>query len=234
MSELKNKDIELWKKWKASNSNADLEILMKQMAGAMQSQIGRWVAIVPKTLLENEAKKLALQAFNSYNPTLGVALNTHLTNWLLKLSRIAYERQSSVSVPEHKRISYNQLKQLKTTLEEQLGFPPTTGHLADHLGISEKKILTLLSEVEKKELLESEEHPETSTSTEEEKLIDFAFHDMTPTQQNIFKLKTGYSNTIRKNNNEIIKQLGISQGQLSYELTKIQDIILKSQNRKRK
>jgi hypothetical protein len=230
----KEKDLELWRKWKASKSPADLEVLMKQMSGPMQSQVGRWASIAPRFLLENEAKKLALQAFETYDPNRvpPVALNTHVTNWLQKLSRIAYERQATVSIPEHKRIQYNQFTRARTMLEDQLGAPPSMKQLADHMAIPEHKLKDLITEVEKREYLESEEHPDATVEQDEKRLIDLAYHDMTPVQQKIFKWKTGYENTPVQNNAFIMKELKLTQGQLSYELTKIKDLMLKAQGRK--
>lgn len=228
----KDRDLELWRKWHATRAPADLEALMKQMAGALQSQVNRWASIAPRWLLDNEAKKLALKAFETYDPNRGVALNTHVGNWLNKLSRIAYERQSVVAIPEHKRIQYNQLSRLKVQLEDQLGKPPTMAQLADHLAVPVAKLHSLLTEVEKREFLESEEHPDATVELDEKRLIDLAFHDMTPVQQKIFKSKTGYESAPIKPNAQIMKDLNLTQGQLSYELTKIKALVLAAQGRK--
>lgn len=228
----KERDIELWRKWKTTRAPADLEELMKQMAGPIQSQVGRWASIAPRFLLENEAKKLALQAFESFDPHRGVALNTHVTNWLQKLSRVAYERQATVSIPEHKRIQYNQLTRLRSQLEDQLGAPPTMAQLSDHMGVPTAKLQSLLTEVEKREYLESEEHPDATVEQNEQRLIDLAYHDMTPVQQKIFAAKTGYGHAPVKPNAQILKELGLTQGQLSYELTKIKALLLRAQGRK--
>jgi hypothetical protein len=228
----KEKDVELWQKWKSTRAMSDLEPLMKQMAGPINSQVGRWATIAPRFLLENEAKKLALQAFETYDPNRGVALNTHVTNWLQKLSRLAYERQATVSIPEHKRIQYNQFMRAKMQLEDTMGAPPTLIQLADHMAVNVDKVKSLLSEVEKREYLESEEHPSSADDQNETRQIDLAFHDLTPLQQKIFKWKTGYETTPVKDNHFIMKELSLTQGQLSYELTKIKTVMLQAQGRK--
>jgi DNA-directed RNA polymerase specialized sigma subunit len=228
----KEKDIELWQKWKATKAMTDLEPLMKQMAGPINTQVTRWATVAPRFLLENEAKKLALQAFETFDPNRGVALATHVINWLQKLSRLAYERQSTMSIPEHKRIQYNQLMRAKTQLEDTLGAPATLAQLADHMAVTPEKVKSLLTEVEKREYLESEEHPSSGDDQNESRQIDLAFHDLTPLQQKIFKWKTGYEAMPVKDNHSIMKELNLTQGQLSYELTKIKTILLQAQGRK--
>ncbi len=231
MSDTKSRDLELWKKWKTTQSPADLEALMRQMGGTIQSNVNKWASIVPRSVLDNEAKGFALKAFQTYDTSHDTALNTHVNTWLQKLSRIAYERQSTLSVPEHKRILYNQYNRMKLQIEDDLGHPPTVAHMADHLGMPVKKLESLLSEVDKREFLESEEHPEVGVQ-DEERLLHFAYNDMTPIQQKIFKWKTGYDKSPIHTNAFIMKELNISQGSLSYELTKIKDHLKKAQGRK--
>jgi methylmalonyl-CoA/ethylmalonyl-CoA epimerase len=49
----------------------DLDALIKQMAPILQNQVNRWSGIAPKFLLENEAKALAIKAFETYRTLYG-------------------------------------------------------------------------------------------------------------------------------------------------------------------
>ena len=225
---IKDKDMELWRKWKTTRSQADLQALMDQMKGPITNQTNRWASIAPRFLLENQAKALALKAFETYDPNRGAALATHVMTMLQKLSRTAYERQSTVSVPEHKRLIYNRINQMRSRLEDDLGHPPTVEHLADHMGMTVPKMHSLLDEVGNREYMESEEHADVENSFNEEQRIHAIVHDMTPVQQRIFQWKTGYANTPIKNNAAIMAELHISQGALSYELTKVKGLFAKA------
>jgi AraC-like DNA-binding protein len=224
---IKDKDLELWRRWKATRSQADLQALMDQMKGPRTNQVNRWASIAPRFLLDNQSKALALQAFETYDPNHagGAALATHVMTYLQKLSRTAYERQATVSVPEHKRLLYNRVNQMKMRLEEDLGHPPTIEHLADHMGMSPPKLRSLMDEVGQREYMESEEHPDVENNFNEEQRIAAIVHDLTPVQQKIFKWKTGYDNTTIRNNAAIMKEMGLTQGQLSYQLTVIRQLI---------
>jgi DNA-directed RNA polymerase specialized sigma subunit len=217
----KDKDLVLWRRWNSSHSIPDLEALMAQMRPVMMREVNRWTSIAPKLLLEAEANKQALNAFKTFNPSMGFQLSTHLTNGLMKLSRIAYSRQSSLSIPEHQRISYNQIVNIRTKLESDLGRPPTIEHLADHMQMSVPKIQKLIANVERRELMESGEGPVFQQHTDEKDAIELAYHDFTPLQKQIFDLRTGFHGGTPKKNETVIKQLAITQGQLSYQLNLI-------------
>ena len=234
VAQTSDKDLELWRKWKQSKSSMDLEALMKQMYPLISRESSRWTNIMPRFVVEADAKKLALEAFNSFDPAYGVKLSTHVVNRLQKLSRAAYARQSIVSVPEHKRLAYNRYKRITAQLEDELGRPPTIEDIADKMALPPPKLRSLITEVEKAEFLESEEHPPTESNLSEEELIAFAFHDMSPVQQTIFRHKTGYQGAQIKNNAALTKELGMTQGQLSYELTKIKSILKSAIERKAK
>lgn len=225
----KSKDVDLWQKWNRSKSPADLEVLMKHMNPVLNREVSRWASIVPRFVLENEAKAQALKAFASFDPNRGVLLSTHVTNQLQKLSRTAYARQSTVSIPEHKRLTYNRYRKVMAQLEDEFGRPPQIHEIADQLALPVPKLQALISEVEKREYLESEEHAEAGTHSETE-LIELALHDLTPTQQLVFKHKTGWGGAPIKSNAQLMKELNITQGQLSYELTKVKKTLTSAKN----
>jgi DNA-directed RNA polymerase specialized sigma subunit len=216
----RDKDRELWERWHRSRSTADLEALMKQVAPLLRRETGKWANVAPLFLLENEAKRLALKAFESYDPAMGTQLNTHLINQLMKLSRYGYSRQSTLSVPEGHRVTFNKYVRVKSELEDQLGHPPTLDHIADHMGLPPSRLIGIVKNVERRELLESGEGPAFQALTDDD-LIHLAYHDMAPLQQRIFELRTGYNGHSIKDGKGIMQELGISQGVLSGHLGKI-------------
>ena len=225
--DLHAKDIELWNRWHQSRSPMELEALFKQIQPVLNREVTRWASIMPRFVLENEAKGLALKAFESFDPNRGVLLSTHLVNQLQKLSRMAYARQSTVSIPEHKRLTHQKYKRVVAQLEDELGRPPIMSEIADHMALPLPKLKALIGDVEKREYMESEEHADTGQTNDEE-MVGLAVHDMTPIQQTIFKHKTGYENTPIKSNEQLRSELKLTQGQLSYELTKIKQLLQKA------
>lgn len=221
-----SKDVELWRRWTQTRSPMDLEALFKQVNPLIQREVNRWAASAPRFVLESEAKKVAVKAFESFDPTRGLQLSTHLVSQLQKLSRTAYAQQSALSIPEQHRLTYNQYLKAKADLEDQLGFPPGLDHIADHLRLPIPKLTTILANVERRELLESGEGPSFQVRHDDTETIEFAYHQMTPRQKQIFDLRTGmHGHREVGSDKEIMQQLGLTQGMLSYELQKIRQLL---------
>jgi DNA-directed RNA polymerase specialized sigma subunit len=219
-----DQDLELWKQWKKTKTTYDLERLMQQVKPLLDREISKWSAIGSRLLLENTAKRLALKAFEEYDPNRGVKLSTYLINALQKLSRTAYERQNSVSVPEYQRLTFNKFLHVKTQLADELGQEPTIQHIADHLAIPVPRLKAIIANVGKKELMESGEGPVFQVEHDNTNIIELAYQQLTPIQKQIFDLRTGKHGAAEaKSDAEIKLKLNITQSVLSYQLRKIQD-----------
>lgn len=229
MTPAKSLDLELWRAWKQMPTPQNLEALIKQLNPVLQREMMRWSGVVPKYVLENEAKKLAIKACETYNPNAGTALATHVTNQLQKLSRIAYQRQSSMRVPEQQRLTFNRYNAAVRHLEDLNGRKPTMDDVADYLAIKPKALQKIVENVGRKELIESGEGPQFIQHAESD-VLDLAYGDMTPVQKKIFEMRTGYNNTpIAKSAKEIMKALNITQSQLSYQLSAIKALLERAQ-----
>ncbi len=90
MPTYQERDREVWREWKRSRSTANLQIVLQQLNPVIQREVNRWAGTLARPLLELEAKRLAMEAIESYNPNAGASLATHVTNRLKKLSRISY------------------------------------------------------------------------------------------------------------------------------------------------
>ena len=231
MSFDKSKDVELWQTWKRTQSPQDLDSLLKQMEPVIQREVGRWKRIAPEFLLNNEAKRLAIKAFENYDPNRQppTALGTHVTNALLKLTRTAYARQSTLSIPEAKRLTFNNITKARVTLEEEFGRPPTLEELSDHMRLPPKRMQMLMVDVAKREFMESGEGPTFVQHTDDPEVMHLAWHDMSDMQKKIFEHRTGYNGAPVLSGTKIMRETGLSQGQLSHQIGKIKTLLSRAQ-----
>ncbi len=229
LAEAKSQDLTLWRRWKASQSDADLSALIKQLNPVISREVNRWRNVAAIFVLENEAKALTIKALQSYDPNRGAGLATHVTAQLQKLSRTAYENQSTLSVPEAKRLSYNQLMRRRNELTDQIGHVPSLDELADHMRLPPARIQSLMNEVSKRELLESGEGPAFGQYMDDPSTMHLAWYDMTPMQRTIFEHRAGYNGAPRLSGAEIMKKTQLTQGQLSHQLHKITDVLTRAQ-----
>lgn len=228
MSELRARDQVLWEQWNKTRSNADLEALIKQLNPVIQQKVNQWASVAPRFLLENEAKALTIKAVSTYRPGAS-QLSTHVTNHLMKLSRTAYARQSTLAVPEATRLTFNSVNSAKTHLADQLGRPPSLDELADHLRLPPARIQKLLQEVGKRELMESGDGPSFVQHFDDPEVLHLAWHDMPPIQRKVFEMRTGYNGTPVATGAQIMKATNLTQGQLSHQLGKIKTLLDQAQ-----
>jgi DNA-directed RNA polymerase specialized sigma subunit len=229
MIDTKSKDQVLWQQWKSNPTPQNLQALIDQLMPLIRREVSRWSSLVPTFVLENEAKALAIKACNTYNPAMGTALSTHVTSQLQKLSRTAYKNQSTMSVPEQQRLTFNRFNAAQRLLEDLNGKKPSLEETADYLAIKPKQLMRIVENVGRRELMESGEGPQFIKDVDDD-IIHLAFADMTPLQKKIFELRTGYNGVpVASGAQEIMRKLNITQGQLSYQLNAMKALLERAQ-----
>lgn len=213
----KSKDIEVWRQWKGNPTSANMQQVLTRIDPVVQSEVNRWSGALARPLLELKAKSLAAEAIKSYSPARGAALATHVVNRLKKLSRMTYTHQKAARIPEHQALQYHTYNNAKVNLEDKLGREPSGVELAQNLGWS-RPYLTRFQNSLRKEFLESGEPPPIfDKPSDDARLIDFIYNDLSPTQQTLFQHTTGYMGSPVLSNRQLMKSLSMSQGQLSYQ-----------------
>ncbi len=215
----KGKDLELWRQWKKTRAPADLQALLNQMQGILMREVGKWSPSMSRSYLEAEAKRLAVEAFESYDPNQGTALSTYVASRLPKLSRVTYSTMNTARLSETKNLLFHTYHTAGNELRDKHGREPTNDELADHLGWSPKKLEQFQRQSQRKEFVESEDHPDVDDA--EDHLVDYIYHDLTPLQKSIFEHSTGYQGKQKLAGEALRKKLNITQGQLSYQKTLI-------------
>jgi DNA-directed RNA polymerase specialized sigma subunit len=123
-------------------------------------------------------------------------------------------------------LQFHSFNLAKEDLKEDLGRDPTSQEMADQLKWSPKKVEQFQTQFGRAELLESIDSPSGMfVAATHDPRIDYAYYGMSPRQQKIFEYTTGYLGSEQLSNTQIIKKLGITQGILSYEKTKIREML---------
>lgn len=219
-------DLDTWKTWKAKPTDAHASALLTQVSPLIHREVNKWSGTLARPLLETEGKRLAMEAFHSYDPDKGAALGTHVVNQLQRMSRLSYANQNVARLPENKMLLYHSYNVAHSDLADALGRAPTTDELADHLGWPMHAIEEYRKSIGRKELLESGGLFETGDAVlydadKQEHVVDFIHHDLSPQQKAIFEHLTGYGGAEQLSNTEIQKKLGMTQGQYSYAKAKL-------------
>ena len=143
--DLRKKDIELWKEWKASGEHPDkLRPLLKQCQQLIHGKKGSAVWIgrvdIPPAVIRAEYNKQFLHAARTYNPDKS-AFNTWVTYCIRKSSRYLNMYQNPARIIEtrsgHKKGLFDNAV---ATLTDQFGREPTTDELSQHLDWSPAEV----------------------------------------------------------------------------------------------
>ena len=124
--------------WKANptpEGNAQmLQTLKPVIEKGIRTHVGE-----PNPLLTSRARKLALDGLRSYDPSRS-RLQTHLYGQFQGLKRISRQQGQVVRAPERVIFDQQALRQREQELQDELGREPTDRELANHSGLSLKRI----------------------------------------------------------------------------------------------
>jgi DNA-directed RNA polymerase specialized sigma subunit len=216
-------DLVAWNKWKKSPTDTNASALLAQVNPLIQKEASKWAGTLARPLLETEGKRLAMQAFNSFDPS-KAALGTHLVNTLQRMSRLSYANQNVARLPENQMLQYHSYHVAHSELSDALGRAPTADELADKLAWPVKKVEQYRKVVGRRETLEGGglfDASDTGEAEHEDRFLDLAYHDLPPLQQAMFEGLTGYREAPVLSNQALQKKLNLTQGQYSYAKAKL-------------
>lgn len=210
-------DTQAWRAWKKQPNDATLQAVMDRLNPIVQSEVNRWAGTLARPALELDAKRLTVEALQSFSPTGGAALATHVSNRLKKLSRLSYTHQNVARLPEYQTLKFRTFTDATNKLTDKFGRDPTHAEMADELQWSRPAVKNFQSSL-RREFIESGETPAFfNDRDEDDSTVDYVYHDLSPQQKKIFEHTTGYGGAKVMSNPELIKKFKLTQGQLSYQ-----------------
>lgn len=224
MSERKQDDISLWTRYRGGDSGALVPLLTNY-----EGVINRWVnqhttPHLPNTVLRQEAITHVKKAIDSYDPTKGAALNTHV-HWALKKGTRLINRHANVGrLPDQRALMVGRFKAAREELAERLGRPPSAQELAEHFkadftltpqqqhDFSLKQIARLEKEL-RAERTPTDERGDWGVEehdAREDLAIRLVYDSLTPKDQSIFEHLTGFGGKPILKANRIAKMFSVS------------------------
>jgi RNA polymerase primary sigma factor len=173
-------------------------------------------------VVSSEARVTAGEAIQSYDPSYGASLETHVSNQLQKMNRVARRQRSSIRLPERQQLDAYHLKNSETEFYDQYGKEPTLEELADFSGFTPKKIEKVRNQ---SFAVVSEGTYEGNVSDEGQdyvmEALDYVYADSDRKDQLIMEYKLGYGGKEPKSSKEIAKILNLDPAQVSRRSAKI-------------
>lgn len=217
--------------WKANpnpiNSGALLKAVNPSIDAAVKSYGG---SSVGSPTLRGHARRMALQAFQTYDPNRG-SMHTHLLSQLQGLRRMAGKEQNIIAVPEQVSLDRASLLRSEQELADQLGRSPSDMELADHTGLSMKRLGYIrqahtpvaegsgADEYGNNDRASQQLGPQAADAAWQ----DFVYHDLGAIDQVIMDHTLGLRGRRRLQVQDIARKLGITAGAVSQRTAKIQE-----------
>ena len=215
-TEFKRKDAELYDTWKKTGDKASLGQLIHQLSPLIYSEVKRQSGTLPNAALSAEAKRWAIKAIESYDPTKGASLSTHVVGYLPKVRRLNYKHQNVVRLPENLQLKYHQYNQVLTNLKEDLNRDPSDEELASKLGWSKPATIRYRKSLFQDLLESGNERPlETNQFDQNKILFEHIRNNMTKEEKIIM------DNVKVKNSTELAEMLGVNVNKLNYMKSKL-------------
>jgi DNA-directed RNA polymerase specialized sigma subunit len=205
------KDIELFNAWKKFGSKEHLSALMHQIDPLIQREVQKRVGSLPRATLSSSGKRWALKALETYDPSKGAALGTHVTSYMRKISRQNYRLQNAVMLPEDVHLRYQSYTHAKEALTDELGQEPTEDELAKRLGWSKAMVVRLKGGLYDDLVESSSERPaEFATHNENALLMEYLRSTLSPDELYIM------DNAKAVSSQEMAEHLGVNISRLNY------------------
>lgn len=213
----KKKDQDAFDAWKQTGSKKHLGLLMDQISPIVYAEVQRASGSLPTAALSAEAKKWAFKAIQTYDPSKGTTIATHVNNYLPKVRRMNYKFQNAVRLPENMQLKYHDYNFAITTLTDELNREPSDEELAHRLGWSKPQTVKFKNSLYADLIESANERPSEFTQFNYNALLmEHTMSQLSAEEKYILdSLQTKISST------ELANKLGVNINRLNYLKAKL-------------
>lgn len=137
--ELKQQEFDAWQRWRQNPNPEDFSWLLNSHQPLINAATNRYVSSsnLPKAAIRGQIMRRYVKAIDTYDPTRGAQLSTHVTYGLGRQMDRYLQRYSNIGrIPEDRSWLIGNLQQRERELSDQLGRPPSDSELSDDLLVS--------------------------------------------------------------------------------------------------
>lgn len=212
----------IYTEYRKGNKNAAYPLL-KALDPTIESALRSFVQ--GDKAYKTKARVLALEAVNSYDPTKGASLSTHVFNNLQRLQRIGAQRSSIIRMPENAALQRRAVERARQNLELENGEEPTVEEIADEVGLDIKRVNKLLSTPATASESQFTGESGDLLSSKQDRALDlydrFIYEELDRNDKKIYEWSTGYGGAKKLSRGEMARKLGISEAAVSMRASKI-------------
>jgi len=165
--------------------------------------------------MRHQARLYAADAVKKFDPASGTKLRTWTQSQLQSLQRYRRENQGPVKVPDRASIDAWAIEKSQRELEDSLGFEPSVLQLADHSGLSVKRIAAV-RKITRPVAASAQMYDEGESLPDFlGEALEYVYGDSDPVDRKIIELTTGYGGSPMLSKKDTAERLGISPAQVT-------------------
>lgn len=215
-SDVKRKDQELYDAWRNTGDKKALSQLITQLSPLLYSEVRRQEGTLPSAALSAEAKRWAYKAIETYDPSKGTTISTHVMTWLPKVRRMNYKFQNAARLPENIQLKYHFYNKAIQDLTDKLNRDPTDEEMSAELGWSKGHVVKFKNSLYADLIESAAAKPDVYTSFDQEKILfDHIMSSLTAEEKMILLHSKSLSSP------ELAAKLGVNVNRLNYLKSKL-------------
>lgn len=230
--QLENEYADAFSQYRAAQTPQTRSAMLKHLRPVIDEAMTSYGGTNASPTLRSRARLMTLQSLDSYDPAKG-RLKTHVLSQLRGLQRSAAQEANIISVPEQVSLDRQSLLEAEKDLADQLGRQPNSHELADHTGLSLKRIAHVRQargSVSSGSVLagagdgNDEFMPASQLpgQNEGDAWAEYVYHDLDANDKYILEHLFGMHGADVRSTSQIAKDLGLSVSMVSQRAKKIQ------------
>jgi len=220
------KDMQVWQAWKADPTPQNTRAALQRFEPVYRQKQKLWKApgVNPNTF-KAELQKQTLKAFESYDPTVGAAVSTHVENNLRRAQRLNTQLQNVGYIPEEQASHIGRIQRATDELRDELGRDPNPQELVNlvNTDLPKRRRLTAskiqrIQQLQRKDVPASmfESDPNPVAAQREQEVMGLLRPALKPEEQTVFDHLYGQGGAQRMTSTtQLSKQLGLSPSKVS-------------------
>lgn len=201
-------------RWQHDKNPSDFEFLYNNHRNMIDKAGNRYMRStqLPKAAVRSDMLRQYIKALETYDPTKGAALSTHVTTHMQHTGRYLQKYQNVGKISSTRTQHIGEFERVLAQMRDSLGREPSTHELSDELSLPPKDIETLRREIRKDIMAEGLGGQQVVEQSRALDRMYFTYGSLNPEQQAVMEYTEGMFGRPALGNDAaaIGKELGIS------------------------
>jgi len=193
LPDFKLNELQIIQDWQKNKGLNEFELLYNNHRKMIDRAGNRYMRSMqlPKAAVRSNMLSHYIKALETFDPTKGAALSTHVTNHMQHTGRYLQKYQNVGKIASTRTQHVGEFNRVLAQLTQELGRSPSTPEIADEMMLDPKEIEILRREIRKDLVSEAAGGQQTVESSRLKDRLTFAHGSLTPQQQTVLEYTEG-------------------------------------------